>query len=453
VLPAQRPAGLPTTFPANGILTGSFDAPATGFNSRPTVFNSANKFTPDCDFFTEGICLEVRNYPLEALANILNRNRPVLDTMLAEVRSQSADDLTDGITSAEERKYSYSHYYGNRKQGEDTHAHRDFAEDGGFLCPSEVRYARPQLAQTTRGSWKYIINMGEHTQTLRMERCLKPSGGCSYVSPHYKSHCIQVYNYHRLLSWDDKKGMHIDIYKIPVGCSCHIHGYAYLYPPLDGSGNGPHLLPPAFNNNNFSNNTIEIARKSTTVTATATANAAAADSSSSSNSAAGTPSDSRKNGRKESESVTDSVGASFDGDAGTRRVNNVPETRPPSAPKNRPPPPTPSRPRNNNNNNNNYPRGEAPAREPADKFGFGGFDDDAPTGFKDFQSFINQQFGERLGAKEKTLPANTGSNRRMEDAGGDSSGAESKGTWRKTNYDYHPIIDFFNDKPSSGVRS
>ena len=131
----------------------------------------------------------------------------------------------------------------SRRQGEDTHAHRDFAEDGGFLCPSEVKYARPQLAQTSRGVWKYIINMGEHTQTIRMERCLyvvtvlwfyiiertefnifffcngisrKPGGSCSYVSPHYKSHCIQVYNYHRLLSFEEGKGMHVDIYKVNI---------------------------------------------------------------------------------------------------------------------------------------------------------------------------------------------------------------------------------------------
>ena len=150
------------------------------------------------------------------IANYLNRNKPALENMLAEVRSQSADDLVDGLTSAEERRYSYNHYYGSRleipfvdriaiskekrrhnyilhiylfninnvalimyflhtkhrRQGEDNHAHRDFAEDGGFLCPSEVKYARPQLAQTSRGVWKYIINMAEHTQTIRMERCL-----------------------------------------------------------------------------------------------------------------------------------------------------------------------------------------------------------------------------------------------------------------------------------------
>lgn len=127
------------------------------------------------------------------IANYLSRNKPALENMLAEVRSQSADDLVDGITSSEERRYSYNHYYGSRflfkihficealskrsvsngrRQGEDNHAHRDFAEEGGFLCPSEVKYARPQLAQTSRGVWKYIINMPEHTQTIRMERCL-----------------------------------------------------------------------------------------------------------------------------------------------------------------------------------------------------------------------------------------------------------------------------------------
>ena len=44
----------------------------------------------------------------------------------------------------------------------------------------------------------------------------KPASGCSYVSPHYKSHCIQVYNYHRLLSFEEPKGMHVDIYKVKI---------------------------------------------------------------------------------------------------------------------------------------------------------------------------------------------------------------------------------------------
>ena len=42
----------------------------------------------------------------------------------------------------------------------------------------------------------------------------KPDSSCSYVSPHYKSHCVQVYNYHRLLSFEESRGMHVDIYKV-----------------------------------------------------------------------------------------------------------------------------------------------------------------------------------------------------------------------------------------------
>ena len=45
----------------------------------------------------------------------------------------------------------------------------------------------------------------------------KPGGSCSYVSHHYKSQCSQVYNYHRLLSWDQERGLHMDIYKVGIG--------------------------------------------------------------------------------------------------------------------------------------------------------------------------------------------------------------------------------------------
>ena len=74
----------------------------------------------------------------------------------------------------------------------------------------------------------------------------KPGGSCSYVSHHYKSQCSQVYNYHRLLSWDKERGLHMDIYKVPTCCSCHIMGYSYVYPPLKKADQSPavHHPPP-----------------------------------------------------------------------------------------------------------------------------------------------------------------------------------------------------------------
>jgi Spaetzle len=39
------------------------------------------------------------------------------------------------------------------------------------MCPSIIRYARPQKARSATGEWKYIVNTGQHTQTLRLEKC------------------------------------------------------------------------------------------------------------------------------------------------------------------------------------------------------------------------------------------------------------------------------------------
>jgi len=50
----------------------------------------------------------------EIISNYLSRHKPALATMLAEVRSQSADDLVEGLSADEENKYSFTHYYGNR---------------------------------------------------------------------------------------------------------------------------------------------------------------------------------------------------------------------------------------------------------------------------------------------------------------------------------------------------
>ena len=73
--------------------------------------------------------------------------------MIADVNDQSADDLIDGVSSSkfkidpksfvdnyfqtdQELTYDYSHYFGTRRHEDDTHKHRDFAEE---CCGSEGR--------------------------------------------------------------------------------------------------------------------------------------------------------------------------------------------------------------------------------------------------------------------------------------------------------------------------
>ena len=44
--------------------------------------------------------------------------------------------------------------------------------------------------------------------------CRRPHEACTFISGNFRSECSQVYNYHRLLTWDDVKGLHMDIFKV-----------------------------------------------------------------------------------------------------------------------------------------------------------------------------------------------------------------------------------------------
>ncbi|XP_028165041.1 neurotrophin 1 isoform X2 [Ostrinia furnacalis] len=184
-----------------------------------------------CELFTNTLCLHAEDYPTEAIVQSIRRNKAAAGALLADFRDPG-DGAVDGVTAAQEAKYTAEHYLVSNRRG-DT-ANRDFASAGeaGFMCPSTVKYARPQRARATSGQWKYIVNTGEHTQTLRLEKCLKPKESCTYLTDNFKSKCVQVYNYHRLLTWDQQNGLHMDIFKVPTCCSCHIEGYSVSFPPV-----------------------------------------------------------------------------------------------------------------------------------------------------------------------------------------------------------------------------
>ncbi|XP_049703190.2 uncharacterized protein Nt1 isoform X2 [Helicoverpa armigera] len=193
----------------------------------PTSAADPNK----CELFTNTLCLHSEDYPTEAIVQSIRRNKAAAAALLADYKDPG-EGVIDGVTAAQEAKYNEQHYLVSNRRG-DT-ANRDFAGAGeaGFMCPSTVKYARPQRARATSGQWKYIVNTGEHTQTLRLEKCLKPKESCTYLTDNFKSKCVQVYNYHRLLTWDQQNGLHMDIFKVPTCCSCHIEGYSVSFPPL-----------------------------------------------------------------------------------------------------------------------------------------------------------------------------------------------------------------------------
>lgn len=105
----------------------------------------------------------------------------------------------------------------------------------GFICPSEVMYGKPKLAKNKKGLWKVIVNAGEFTQTVRLEKCLLPNKKCNYVSTTYESRCAQVHSYHRLLVFEKGRGFYIDTFRLPTGCNCHVTKKAGM---IGGSGSG-----------------------------------------------------------------------------------------------------------------------------------------------------------------------------------------------------------------------
>ncbi|XP_078050798.1 neurotrophin 1 [Augochlora pura] len=190
----------------------------------------------ECTFFTKTVCLEATDYPHEAITRSLRSNKDMVAALLTDYKAQDFDDSGESISapSSYENKYDgrYEHRYESNeiRRRSDTSSSFENVEEG-FTCPSTIKYARPQLARAASGIWKYIINTGEHTQTLRLEKCSTTQSSCSFISENYRSSCVQVYNYHRLLTWDNKLGLHMDIFKVPSCCSCHVHGYADLFPP------------------------------------------------------------------------------------------------------------------------------------------------------------------------------------------------------------------------------
>ncbi|PSN36413.1 hypothetical protein C0J52_25455 [Blattella germanica] len=182
-------------------------------SEKPTTPSKDN-----CDYFTNTLCLEVADYPKEAIMASIHRNQGAFEALLVDIKQQSLDTTSGKSVLQHETRYAPDHssYNKNRRQ-DDGNTLRDFGSEDGYLCPSTVKYARPKRARATNGQWKFIVNTGDYTQTLRLEMC--------------QSECSQVYNYHRLLTWDQAKGLHMDIFKVPTCCSCHVQGYSFNFPP------------------------------------------------------------------------------------------------------------------------------------------------------------------------------------------------------------------------------
>ena len=139
---------------------------------------------------------------------------------LADVADQSAQTLIEGLDE-DEQNFDYSLYNGSPYDKGNW-----VSTTGGFVCPSKVIYGRPMRAVNAEGQWRVIVQyVNNVTQTQRIETCLVNGGSCRTLVPCHQSRCLQKYSYQRFLSFDPcnpRRGLFVDIYKLPSACSCHI---------------------------------------------------------------------------------------------------------------------------------------------------------------------------------------------------------------------------------------
>ncbi|KAG0711728.1 Neurotrophin 1 [Chionoecetes opilio] len=184
---------------------------------------------PTCAYGADvSFCIEDPEYPEYEIKGAITADK-LFDKKYADVADQSADDLVEHVTKYQEEAFDYSYYTGHSK-GYSPYDVTHWTGPEGYICPSDVAYARPRRARNVEGKWRVIVNdVHYYTQTARLETCLFPQSACRALAPCFKSKCTQKYVYHRLLSFDPcdpYKGLFIDIYKLPSACSCHIPTYA-----------------------------------------------------------------------------------------------------------------------------------------------------------------------------------------------------------------------------------
>lgn len=123
------------------------------------------------------------------------------------------------------------------------------------MCKSLVYLGQPRRARNLLGQWKVVVNLPGHkyrgiaiSQMVRIEECSRPNSECQAPSPVPvasstqptsparvqgagaaaavtglpRTRCLQHYENQRLLSWSHQQGLHLDIFRVPSACSCHI---------------------------------------------------------------------------------------------------------------------------------------------------------------------------------------------------------------------------------------
>jgi len=127
------------------------------------------------------IALSTRSYPAYDIAVKISQDALFLKKY-ADIADQSADDLVELITKPQEENFDY-HYYTGASKGPSKYDASHWIGPEGYLCPSDVDYAKITRAVNVEGYWRIILQHipegygyghYNYTQTTRLETCFFP---------------------------------------------------------------------------------------------------------------------------------------------------------------------------------------------------------------------------------------------------------------------------------------
>jgi len=105
------------------------------------------------------------------------------------------------------------------------------------LCPAHTRYVRPRAALNSNLEWRFIINLGdgsnsslsEYEQVVKVEVCLSEGFACDIVAERHQTVCRQKFTSHRLLALNGSGLEYLDTFLFPAACLCHKIGTPLTY--------------------------------------------------------------------------------------------------------------------------------------------------------------------------------------------------------------------------------
>lgn len=162
-----------------------------------------------------------------------------LDTLqpsISALRLHQQDDQTNQLTNG---------YDSNNADRQQQVAPQQLFPSANYepMCRSSIYMAQPRRAKNLIGQWKVVVNLPGHkyrgtavSQMVRIEECSRPNSECAAPpgqasilrgqagAPSLlpKSRCLQHYENQRMVAWSSQQGIHVDIFRVPIACSCHI---------------------------------------------------------------------------------------------------------------------------------------------------------------------------------------------------------------------------------------